>query len=161
MGGIVSRERRHKSRRPAPSQPQAEEVYPEAAQSKSPSRVDTVKTEPRTVPVVKRVPENQELTEEMIEGLTRSSSDTCQSKAHKKDVLENWLLRANYRVTIENDALERHRRSMEALQTMQVNKKDRAVRPRSQHSRSNSRSKASRTRQPPNVEVYRGTQAVA
>ncbi|KPA79337.1 hypothetical protein ABB37_05787 [Leptomonas pyrrhocoris] len=162
MGGIIARERRkssvHKPAKPSP----ADEAYPEAAEIKSLSKVDTVKSEPRVPPHQKRVEEyHQELTEEMIEGLTRSSSDSIHSKARKKDVLENWLLRANYKVSPENDALERHKKSMEALKAVAQNKKERGFRRKSDQSRSTTHSKGSRARQPPSVEVYSGARTTA
>jgi hypothetical protein len=155
MGGIVTRERRQPAQRTLVPQTEPEEMYPEASQSKSPSRVDTVKTEPRTLPHPKHMEQNQDLTEEMIAGLTRSSSDSGSSKTRKREVLENWLLRASYKVTPENDALERHRRSMEALRAMPQTKRERGLRSKPETHRTNSSTRGSQRRQPPNVEIYR------
>lgn len=162
MGAIIARERRKPAPRRPPPVPEVEDRSLGAPQSKAPSRVDTVKTEPPTLPCPKRAVEpDQELTEEMIEGLTRSSTDSANSKSHKKDVMENWLLRASYKVSPENDALLRHQKSMEALRKLPQTKKDRGIRPRADQSRSNSNSKGSRPRQPPHVALYKGVQAAA
>lgn len=154
MGGFITRERRKPAPRRLHPSPEVEETSQEAPQSRAPSKVDTVKTEPPIVSQPKRAVEyHQELTEEMIEGLTRSSNDSANSKVHKKSVLENWLLRANYKVSPENDALALHKRSMEALATLQA-RKDRGIKSKPEQTRSNPKSKGQRSRQPPNVEVY-------
>lgn len=156
MGGIISRERwQHAPRKPVPQPEDTNVMPPEAPHSTSQSKAEVTKVDSRTLPSRKHSPEHiQELTEEMIEGLTLSSSSSTANKTRKKDVLENWLLRANYPVTPENDALERHRQSMEALRALPHTKKERSFRRRSSKSRSLSHSKGSRTRQPPTVEVY-------
>ncbi|KPI84458.1 hypothetical protein ABL78_6487 [Leptomonas seymouri] len=147
MGGAVARERRRSTaRKPAPKL-QNEGVYMEAAQMKPASKMDIVKVESRVPTQPKCVEEqNPELTEEMVDALVRSSTDNINSKKRQKDMLENWLLRANYKTSAENDALERHRKSMGALRMALCDKKERVHRPKPEHVRSNSHSRKPRSR---------------
>ncbi|KAG5478357.1 hypothetical protein CUR178_05072 [Leishmania enriettii] len=68
---------------------------------------------------LRRLDSEQCLTEEMIEGLTRSSTSSTRSKAKKKDALKDWIAAANYVVEHDMDALKRHEDSMHALVAMQ------------------------------------------
>ncbi|CAG9574717.1 hypothetical protein LMJF_24_2150 [Leishmania major strain Friedlin] len=66
-----------------------------------------------------RGPDSQEgLTEEMIEGLTRSSVGSTHSKA--KDAVNDWITTANYFVKYNTDALEQHEESMRTLAALQA-----------------------------------------
>ncbi|AYU79306.1 hypothetical protein, unknown function [Leishmania donovani] len=58
------------------------------------------------------------LTEEMIEGLTRSSVGSTHSKA--KDTVNDWITVANYFVKHNTDALKQHEESMRTLAAMQA-----------------------------------------
>ncbi|KAG5477873.1 hypothetical protein LSCM1_05175 [Leishmania martiniquensis] len=71
---------------------------------------------------LRRLDSEQCLTEEMIEGLTRSSTGSVQSKAKKKDAINDWIATTNYVVEPNMDALKQHEDSMRALNAMQTAK---------------------------------------
>ncbi|CBZ27548.1 hypothetical protein, unknown function [Leishmania mexicana MHOM/GT/2001/U1103] len=68
----------------------------------------------------REVDSQEGLTEEMIEGLTRSSVGSTHSKA--KDTVKDWITAANYFAKHNTDALNQHEESMRALATMQTAK---------------------------------------
>ncbi|GET89069.1 hypothetical protein, unknown function [Leishmania tarentolae] len=87
----------------------------------SPPPITTAKGAPVVASVHEkqlRVDSQEGLTEEMIEGLTRSSVGSSHSKA--KDTVKEWIVSANEFVKQSTDALKLHEESMRLLVAQQV-----------------------------------------
>ncbi|KAK7197023.1 hypothetical protein NESM_000646100 [Novymonas esmeraldas] len=142
MGHVVSRNKRR-----------GEKVGTSALTSNVPTPTTAKSTTQTTTAMaaahekLRRIDSEHGLTEEMMEGLTRSSAGSANAKA-KKNTLSDWVAAANYMVTSDMDALRRHGDSMRTLAALQVAKREPRTFNKSDR-RGSSRSRNSKRNAPP------------